>query len=228
MKKREIEKRLLELESEAKELREKLEEKPKFEAGKWYKDNNNRGIIARCTKTTEGKGFIGYGLSAIGVWRDEALWLSDYEPFEATKEEVEEALIKEAKRRGFKEGVRFKSAYNSYEFVFESMGTWDECRTPYASLCAEPAGAIFCNGKWAEIISEPKVIINGQEMKQEGNIISFGCAKFYKEQLIKYKEFMYSETEGWSGSNRWPKELVLSSGVKLTADELCKIVDNIK
>ena len=68
----------------------------------------------------------------------------------ATEKEVETALIQEAKKRGFKEGVRFRSAhanatYSILGYSLEFDGSLH---------CQRNAGCIFNtdNGKWAEII----------------------------------------------------------------------------
>jgi hypothetical protein len=92
---------------------------------------------------------------------------------EATNEEVQTALIKEAKKRGFKEGVRFQSAWDSVEYIFNKIGTYRD-RHPHPSLVAEPLGAIFCKGKWATIIDTP-LTINGKTVTIGKEFVSIGC-----------------------------------------------------
>ena len=83
---------------------------------------------------------------------------------------------------------------------------------------------IYRDGKWAEIIEEPKVLINGYEMKQDGDIISFGCAKFDIHQLQRWEYFINREYK----SNRKIKSIKLDSGIEITVKQLKEIVDNSK
>lgn len=209
-----LEKRLAELKSQ-----------PDFEVGKWYKAKSHNAFF--CYK---GNG-VGYGIRINNVWIDEepmteiSLWT------EATKEEVESALIKQAEKRGFKEGVRFKSASSNMEITLGKVKPSMYDNLLYMSL----VGVVFCNGKWAEIIEEPKVEINGYEMKQDGDIISFGCAKFRDIQLIRLYQHLnvtgygsFNYYIGINESNRKIKSITLNSGVEITVKQLKQIVDNIK
>ena len=77
--------------------------------------------------------------------------------------EVEQALIKEAKKRGFKKGVRFTCLYN--KFIV------DDC---HPMLCSEgylwiKGGCVFRDGKWATIIKE--TITKEQAEKELGKTI---------------------------------------------------------
>jgi hypothetical protein len=86
--------------------------------------------------------------------------LEDENP--ATPKEVETALIKEAKKRGFKEGVRFQS--------FGGRGKHDMCFTMdgrdiiydnnsliiHSENWGWRTAAIFKDGKWAEIVEDKK------------------------------------------------------------------------
>ena len=74
----------------------------------------------------------------------------------ATEEEVSEALINEAKKRGYKEGVKCKfgiiediRTIETNDFVFKL-----EYNTLGIKLKNGNADIIFKNGKWAEIIEE--------------------------------------------------------------------------
>ena len=70
----------------------------------WYKDSQNEW----CMFFQDG--MMEYGFNTHGNWREDMKHF--YSPFhsdyKATDQEVEEALIKEAKKRGFKEGVRIE------------------------------------------------------------------------------------------------------------------------
>ncbi len=94
-------------------------------------------------------------------------------------EEVEERLIQEAKRRGFKKGVRFntvRTPNNTVEVVELLMR--NKPNSKEFSLYAKPFGVdgatytVFESGIWAEIIEEP-LTLNGKgvEVDYENNSI---------------------------------------------------------
>lgn len=225
---------------------DKLKNETTIKVGNWYKGsyNDNRNIIFYAREIDEDEDIIGYGFVENG-WSYNAIFSNlDSETMKtikpATNEEVEAALIKEAKRRGFLKGVKSKCLEDlqietikeeKYEYTEHTDG--DKCLWVQASdygngfnLC------VFNNGKWAEIIQEPKVVVNGYEMKQEGDIISFGCAKFDRRQLeCFYSDIFSGGCDGfntWSQSNRKIKSITLDSGVEITVKQLEEIAKNIK
>jgi len=136
-------------------LKEKFPEvfKNDLEVGKWYRSKNNP--LAFCTKVLNENEFIGYGFGthSADVWFNESEripWNGEWTL--ATEAEVEEALINEAKKRGFKEGVGVQWKFNGVpysnsfpintDFYFESKNN---------SLTFN-GGVVFRNGTWAEII----------------------------------------------------------------------------
>ena len=111
MKKEEIEQRLAENKQERKQLKQQLKDLLSLEVGVWYKyygsllcfkGNETTSKIIKCY------GFCSGWDEAIscGLGSDLNKWTP------ATDKEVEEALIKEAKKRGFKEGVIFVSTFS--------------------------------------------------------------------------------------------------------------------
>ena len=89
---------------------------------------------------------------------------------------------------------------------------------------------IFTDGKWATIIDTP-LTINGYEMKQEGDRISFGCAKFYKpdlKRLLIACGFVSNCSVTGDVYNRQIKSITLDSNVTITVKELQEIVDKIE
>jgi hypothetical protein len=80
----------------------------------------------------------------------------------ATDKEVEEALIKEAKKRGFKEGVRFKCLYN-HDYKGKCIPLF--CSDGYLWL---EGGCVFKDGKWATIV---ETITKEQAEKELGKTI---------------------------------------------------------
>ena len=126
----------------------------KLEVGKWYKSES--GSI--CFNLEDSY----YGFDCVGDWRDITYFKIGEDIYEwelATEEEVREALINEAKKRGYKEGVKCKfgiieeiRTIETNDFVFKL-----EYNTLGIKLKNGNADVIFRSGKWAEIIeqSEP-------------------------------------------------------------------------
>ena len=149
---------------ELKQLKKQLEELPKLEVGKWYKYNN--GIFNYQGLSTL---IRGYGVDSLGNWLELCnLGDSPEQWILATPQEVEEALIKEAKKRGFKKGVRFNS-------VAQGNTSGDSnVKGSNVIECADGVNRVRCNGwtiyykgKWATIIEQPKVTINGDFTKED-------------------------------------------------------------
>jgi len=216
----------------AKDLQRQLDElksEPVLDIGKWYIGYNDGCHYL----TVWNKGSDTYGFFE-GYWGYNWVFSDDIalKLRPATPEEVEAALIKEAKRRGFKEGVRIeKDLHDGMEckLIDEDFELVD------GMLLTDFGDCIFYNGKWAEIITEPKVMVNGYEMEQEGDIIKFGCARFYKEFFIetlnKIKWLNNSSNFQDVNSdlqNRNIDSIMLDSGVEITVEQLKEIVDNIK
>jgi len=133
------------------ECKEKIEEwfqefrKPSLEVGKWYK--NSVGTVAY----NEG---LGYGIDSCGFWFDKYRenGLSGYPISEwtlATPQEVEEALTKEAVKRGFKKGVKVHSLADGriVDLNGDITTFYFKDNELYKGGCL-----IFKNGTWAEKI----------------------------------------------------------------------------
>ena len=79
-----------------------------FEVGKWYKGKNFYDFIG-CITAMDDEDFRYYGLNVNEHWKDDDFYtFKEANLIEATPKEVEEALIKEAKKRGFKKGVEYQ------------------------------------------------------------------------------------------------------------------------
>ena len=154
---------------ERKQLKKQLEELPKLEVGKWYKFDLSLMFVKN--KPTNNN-VIGYGFDGTGLWTDKYhYWESykdNYRP--ATDKEVQTALIAEAKKRGFKEGGRFKgvagtqmdedvqiSKHSPIEFGFPKSSLGLYCQNSW----------IFRKGKWATIIKDKTIHLNGDYTKQD-------------------------------------------------------------
>ena len=158
MNKGEIVQRLEELKTEKKQLKKQLKELPSLEVGKWY--TNYHPHLFYCESIIEDMA-RGYGFER-GEWQQNKSWnIHNGSQIPATDKEVEEALIKEAKKRGFKEGVKI--------YRLGSRFLSDKCRGGFylkdnniyvVGRYDEPC--IFRDGKWAEIIEQPKTVtLNG-------------------------------------------------------------------
>ena len=126
--------------------------------GKWYK---SEGCLFNYQKQSNVYGFFTDGSWMNGDW----IWYGANARL-ATDKEVEEELIKEAKRRGFKEGVKFKSVSsgNNIELGYEFFDYYSNQN----QLC-NGGGSVFIGGKWAEIIKE--TITKEQAEKELGKTI---------------------------------------------------------
>jgi hypothetical protein len=145
---------------ELKQLKQQLKDLPSLEVGKWYK-------FKHCLFNYQENANV-YGFFR-DDWRD-ASWSwteNDYRPTQATDKEVEEALIKEAKRRGFKEGVNIKGL-SCYSGVMSGNNVLVNTKDYYfrsgqlfVNRNEESNMVIFDNGKWATIIKPKTVNLNG-------------------------------------------------------------------
>jgi len=230
----------------AKDLQEQIDNfKEVLEVGKWYK---NKGCIA----CFEGNGADGYGFNRKNEWRgkgsqwfkgsDGSYIFEGYLLFKdwtlATDKEVEEALIKEAKKRGFKEGVCINNVMNgmlgnikegvefSYNNVTNRLYLIDcvyDNKANYGSSAVNNKYTIFNNGKWAEIIEDKVPEINGCKMEVDGDYhVKFGCARFSKIQLSEWNKALQSD---YGDGNRRIKSMTLDSGVEITVGQLKEVVD---
>ena len=129
--------------------------------GEWYKTD---GFLQRFS------GKFGndstYGFRRDGVYSASMGFHKNYKHVLATREEVKQAIIKEAKERGFKEGVLvrckgYRDAIFDGEFRF---GMWEK-----EVLDGFDIGDIFKYGIWAEIVGE--TITKEQAEKELGKII---------------------------------------------------------
>ncbi len=116
----------------------------KLEVGRWYKGCENE-IVCYCGDN------LGYGFIENGDWYHNSGWEFDSKFTEwklATTEEVEAALIAEAKKRGFKEGVWYRKP----TFIEEAKGKMIYSINSGELYFTGSSYTIFKNGVWAEII----------------------------------------------------------------------------
>ena len=176
------EEKINQLQAQIDELRKEV--KPKFEVGKWYKFKS--GIM------NYQNGEYGYG-----VWNDnwhDMICFDGREKAErpATDKEVEEALIKEAERRGFKKGVRFKSAIRNWECLPSKNDFKYTHKHDYYGGCLLflDGNGVFYNGKWAEIIKDEPVKVGGYEVKKSVRTYNIGCKNIWINEVLQIHAFM--------------------------------------
>jgi len=161
----------------------KLFKKDELEVGKWHLDGYKDDKFLICLTRLEGNLYYGYGFDSDGKWVDDNgdFWGNAYNDITrpATDKEVETALIKEAKKRGFKEGVKFKGLRFNRESTFEEWSLSSD--REYKKYSSHINGLnfrdsthgvfelLFINGKWADIIIE--TITKEQAEKELGKTI---------------------------------------------------------
>jgi hypothetical protein len=130
-----------------------------WESGKWYfvydDLNDCNALVLKGDKNDVTCGF----------WLDNNIFFGDGSWInldkeikrEATPQEVETALINEAKKRGFKEGCSFNAVVfmNSQRQLFNSSGKLDFDHFDNNNVIYIDGYAVFENGKWAEILPQP-------------------------------------------------------------------------
>jgi hypothetical protein len=132
--------------------------KPKLEVGKWYKNEYHLQYIEYINN---GIGY-GYGFT-FSKWDTNKIWAVDNgSQVEATELEVFEALKAEAKKRGFKKGVKYNcnGVHERTDNVIcggivVSQG-WKNNDSKWEIHCKNN-GWIYLDGKWAEIVEDNKL-----------------------------------------------------------------------
>lgn len=122
----------------------------------WYKDDD-------CPKWMVyfKDGISEYGIDYYGDWFDSGKYYEKLraEDKPATPQEIEEALIAEAKKMGFKKGVVLqKSGINAcFSFTFKQInGKFTYCNDADLLDSENGQGIIYEKGQWASIIPDKK------------------------------------------------------------------------
>ena len=125
----------------------------KLEVGKWYKDKEYSSCIINYQRINET--IWNYGFNLGGCWNNEVGNAGNNRLRLATEEEVREALINEAKKRGFNNigNLKIKNTVGSISNGFVTI-TNDFCYEYESNTLRLDGAIIFNNGKWAEIIKE--------------------------------------------------------------------------
>jgi len=109
-----------------------------------------------CITEIQGNRFIYYGFNVCGHWKDEDYYPLEDIDTEATHEEVETALIAEAKKQGHE--------YNGYSYNGKTL-------LGFNSKDGLDCKQLLNNGKWATIIEDNKLNELEKKYKELGKEI---------------------------------------------------------
>ena len=134
--------------------------KKELEIGKWYKYKLALFYVTN-KKSNNANYYNVFGFDVDGSWMTDNAATSFNENYiEATPEEVASSLKKEAKKRGYKQGITCafgKGAYN--RMIRENEIRWVPDWQDKGALCMG-MNVIFTQGNWAEILSQEKTVIS--------------------------------------------------------------------
>ena|SRR5690606_29726815 len=137
------------------EAKRKLDDlvKPELKVGKWYKfDTPLFEYLLKYDGSDTACGF------ADGTWSSSWSFSKDVNQElakgkEATPQEVEEALVKEAKRRGIVEGVSVIDLDDGKDVLLQKGGGY--ILSSMSNKLFAHGATVFKDGKWAEVIEQP-------------------------------------------------------------------------
>tara|TARA_R110002051_G_scaffold170813_1_gene241353 strand:- start:276 stop:1088 length:813 start_codon:yes stop_codon:yes gene_type:complete len=139
-------------------------DKKQLQVGKWYKHKSHKMLINIANIEKE----KAYGFDTRGRWTNLSDGWGFTDVIEATEKEVESALLKEAEKRGFIEGVTVKSV-NSTSHIFILKDFWHiDSDGAIWFNGRKQNGTIYKNGKWAEIVKVEKTYKRGQRFEVSG------------------------------------------------------------
>lgn len=225
----------------------KVSETPTYEEGEWIgllpydrnciTENDIIGIGRVKNIHYDFTIFSEYYLFDTIVGVEDFKWLTSFTR-KVKRETIEEFLILEAKRRGFKEGVTIDrqqcTTINSYsrdvvdvkrlsgvdEFEYIETATIKDTLSFFGYF-------IYCKGQWAEIVKKEKITVNGYKLERDGYKLNFGCARFCLDQfkhILYFNDFnRYLKVE--NVLNRKIKSITLDSGVTIDIKTIQNIVE---
>lgn len=133
-----------------------LTPEPVIEVGKWYKHKD--GSYPNWLVFNGGEDSLTYGFTATGDWgTDFKVWYIKEWGVEATREEVEQRLIEEAKRRGFVNGAKTTGIDDDSQEIIKGTFFINKLKdglNAHLKSNGILGVTIFKDGKWAEIIDE--------------------------------------------------------------------------
>lgn len=141
----------------------------KLAVGKWYKDTEEENNLLIYITDIKDNEIVGYGFNVLGKWvvPNTGFYSGNMESayrflVEATDQEVEAALVKEAIRRGFTDGVTINISNLSNHFPEENIKIKGSSFM-YKDLMlgfGYNNYVIFKDGKWAEVIKENRTTLD--------------------------------------------------------------------
>lgn len=169
-----------------------------FKVG-WYKSTDDCGILGFMSEVYDRNRVRFYGIDLNGKWNNNDWVREDYlncSMILMTPSEVSEALIKEAKKRGFKEGV--KTECLNVDGEVETIGEFQTFTEDGRLLFGSDSAVGWCcimdkNGKWAEIIEEKEEEFTTEEKLKAALHMYLGAgskedrkrASFVAKELLK-------------------------------------------
>jgi hypothetical protein len=133
--------------------------KTELELNKWYK--YKLALFYVTNKISNHTNYYNvFGFDVDGNWMtDNATTYFNENYIEATPEEVESALINEAKKRGYKKGVKCYFGTGKYQRIISTDDIiFDTNYVNNGGLCMG-MNVIFTQGNWVEILPQEKTIV---------------------------------------------------------------------
>lgn len=176
------------LQTQLDELKSKIE-KP-YTVGKWYKTKT--GLLINYQGDRNKNEYLAYGFSTTNYWHDKSSFGGYDELTQATPKEVEEALTKEAVKRGFKDGVKVKGVKydtlrtvnnpSNIDFWMKDNVLWMDADTLCNSI------DIFRCGVWGEVIKTKTIEELVNDIVCEYPMQKFSLDVFIKQYLTENKQ----------------------------------------
>ena len=198
----------------------KLFKKDELVVGQWYKSN---GFLRRFNGKY-GNG-LAYGFRVDGSYCKSLGFHREDPHLPATDKEVSEALIAEAKKRGYKNGnydclsgfITLK-AFDIHSYYYNDGYIW--------ITNSKGNNLIFKDGVWAEIIEEPVNVLKSDlelaalALKEMGSIFSYKNAEIIEEPVYEwqyiYDGFAFGMTDKSNSYYTSKKEFKKILGSSLT------------
>ena len=121
----------------------------------------------------------------------------------ATEEEIKEVLVAEAKRRGFVEGVTIKGSGINAQFspgILEPINgefyfAYDKEGIREILDTKDGKGFVYENGKWAEILKDPSIILQSKigtsyEVLIRKGRVKVGCREYTEREMAQFHDLM--------------------------------------
>jgi len=176
--------------------------KTEFEVNKWYVPDSEIGSLWYLEEISKNGMGIGYGFLRREFKHCDTIAIKDdFQWRLATPEEVESALINEAKKRGFIEGAKTQGTNNEREISTLTKGFIYNDNILKAMCTGEffEKRNIYENGIWGTIIPQEKTlvpmekalkIIAGEKyICRKDVVMSFDSRIEFKRGLVYYSEF---------------------------------------